>query len=68
MSRPLWSVEVKLILVNGEQGVIHLHAANLVTIKEIRAFLDKAVTMADTLARQPDQEGKQWSPRVVGNE
>jgi hypothetical protein len=71
MSRMIWQARVILTGVNGESGTIDLSATNLVTIREIEAFLAKATTMAATLQEQHRQEcepaatGEWPKPRVV---
>jgi hypothetical protein len=70
MSRMLWNCEVKLTGINGQSGCIHLHATNLVTVREIEQFLHKAVTMASTLQQTHMEELEPASARqpfkVVG--
>ena len=56
MSNPLWTCEIKLVLQNGQQGVVQLSATNLFTIKEIQQQFAKALQMAETLAREPAVE------------
>jgi hypothetical protein len=46
-----------------------LEADKLVTIRELRQQMDKAITMAETLSRgEPaiEEAAPQWQPRVVG--
>jgi hypothetical protein len=69
MSRGLWTCEIKLTLVNGQSGCVHLQADKLVTIRELRQQMDKAIMMAETLTRgEPafEETTPQWQPRVVG--
>jgi hypothetical protein len=69
MSRMLWNARVILTGANGQSGTIDLSANNLVTIREIEAFLAKATKMAQTLQQQHHEEhepGRQgWKPQVV---
>jgi hypothetical protein len=66
--RALWRCEIRLTLVNGQQGVISLDASQLVTLRELRQQMDKALMMAETLVREPAvEEVPQQKPfRVVG--
>jgi hypothetical protein len=66
--RALWRCEIRLTLVNGQQGVIALDASQLVTLRELRQQMDKALMMAETLVREPAvEEVPQQKPfRVVG--
>jgi hypothetical protein len=69
MSRGLWTCEIKLVLQNGQRGCVHLEADKLVSIRELRQQMDKAITMAETLSRgEPavEETAPQWQPRVVG--
>jgi hypothetical protein len=68
-SRMLWNCRVVLTGANGQSGTIDLQAQNLVTIREIEAFLARATKMAQTLQQQHHEEqepGRQgWRPSVV---
>jgi hypothetical protein len=68
MSRMLWNCRVILVGTNGESGTIDLSANNLVTIREVEAFLAKATKMATTLQQQhlEDMEPGRQNFRVVG--
>jgi hypothetical protein len=66
MSRGLWTCEIKLTLVNGQSGCVHLQADKLVTIRELRQQMDKAIQMAETLTQAEVEEATpQWRPHVV---
>jgi hypothetical protein len=68
-SRMLWNCRVILTGVNGQSGTVDLSATNLVTIREIEQFLQKAAKMASTLQQshveemEPGRTG--WKPEVV---
>jgi hypothetical protein len=68
MSRGLWTCEIKLVLQNGQRGCVHLEADRLVTIRELRQQMDKAIMMAETLTRgEPafEEAAPGWKPHVV---
>jgi hypothetical protein len=52
MSRPLWSIELTIRLVNGQSGVINLAADTLTTKRDIESVMQKALRMVDTLGQQ----------------
>jgi hypothetical protein len=66
MSRPMWSINIQAQLINGTSGSVNISAENLVTIRELRQQLDRALAMCEALAREPAQEEKtNWKPSVV---
>jgi hypothetical protein len=68
MSRPFWRCEIRLTLVNGQQGVISLDASQLVTLRELDQQFAKARAMAETLCREPavEEVPRQQPFKVVG--
>jgi hypothetical protein len=57
MSRTLFSVDLKIQAQNGQSGIVHLQADHLVTMREIRAVLEKAMRMCETMnAETPAEE------------
>jgi hypothetical protein len=68
MSRMLWTARVILTGANGQSGTIDLTAENLVTVREIEQFLQKATKMASTLQQTHVEEmdpAAKWKPSVV---
>jgi hypothetical protein len=67
MSRPLWSIELTIRLVNGQSGIIQLAADTLTTKRELEGVMQKALRMVDTLGQQEaaPEERQQWKPRVA---
>jgi hypothetical protein len=67
MSRPFWHVEIKCTLVNGVSGEVHLQARDLVTLREVKGQLDKALRMCEALKAEPAMEepAHAWKPSVV---
>jgi hypothetical protein len=66
MSRPFWRCEIRLTLQNGQQGVIALDAAQLVTLRELDQQWARARSMAETLIREPAAEEVSRQFKVVG--
>jgi hypothetical protein len=66
MSRnTIWRADLRITGANGVCGTIELSAENMVTIREIRALCEKAITMCETLQAAVPEERQQWKPRVA---
>jgi hypothetical protein len=63
MSRMLWNCRVVLTGTNGQSGTVDLSATNLVTIREIEAFLAKATKLASMMHHAPVEEMEQPTTR-----
>jgi hypothetical protein len=68
MSRPLFTVSVRIVMQNGQSGQVVLDADRLVTISEIKDVFARAVAMTETMRNSAAQleERPGWTPSVVG--
>jgi hypothetical protein len=55
MSRPVWHLTFRAELQNSTSGVVEIHARDLITLRELRAQIDRALRMCETLS-QPEPE------------
>jgi hypothetical protein len=70
MSRPLYTVTLRVEMQNSHTGVVELRADRLVTISEISGVFNRAVKMVETmrdgaLEPVPAAAPGGWKPSVV---
>jgi hypothetical protein len=67
MSRVFFDVSVRIVMRNGADAVVEIQSRDLVTEKECKEALDRAMRGLQSLRAEAPahEERQQWKPRVA---